>query len=347
MQSRLSVNHKLEIPELRVGTLDTLMALSDDLAKTNTMIEQVVNKIKRQVNETGGPAAVSSLKVDGLPAEVYLTRFKWDESKFPSRRPLKETVDKIIEIMARIEDDLKVKVSEYNTLKSQLNALARKQTGNLAVRDISTIVQPQHLVDSENLATLFVLVSKFAVAEWEASYEKLSNFVVPRSSRHITEDNDYVMMSVVLFKRVVDEFKAAARTKGYQVREYVAPAEGVEQGTAQLDTLKRDVDARKGSLETWCRTAFGEAFVAWIHIVTVRLFVEAILRYGLPPQFQAAVMAPAEKQDARLRAVLAGKFGDGKGAIWKDDGSGTGAGLAGDTEMFPYVSFSVNVTDAV
>ncbi len=40
--------------------------------------------------------------------EVYLTRFKWDEAKFPSRRPLKETVEKIIEIMARIEDDLKV-----------------------------------------------------------------------------------------------------------------------------------------------------------------------------------------------------------------------------------------------
>jgi V-type H+-transporting ATPase subunit C len=41
-------------------------------------------------------------------AEVYLTRFKWDEAKFPSRRPLKETVDKIMEIVARVEDDLKV-----------------------------------------------------------------------------------------------------------------------------------------------------------------------------------------------------------------------------------------------
>jgi hypothetical protein len=40
--------------------------------------------------------------------EVYLTRFKWDEAKFPSRRPLKETVEKIMEIVARVEDDLKV-----------------------------------------------------------------------------------------------------------------------------------------------------------------------------------------------------------------------------------------------
>lgn len=40
---------------------------------------------------------------------------------------------------------------------------------------------------------------------------------VPRSSRLVTEDNDYALVTVVLFKRVVDEFKASARAKGYQV----------------------------------------------------------------------------------------------------------------------------------
>lgn len=32
------------------------------------MVEVIVNKLKRQVNETGGTAAVSSLKVEGLPS---------------------------------------------------------------------------------------------------------------------------------------------------------------------------------------------------------------------------------------------------------------------------------------
>jgi len=41
---------------------------------------------------------------------------------------------------------------------------------------------------------------------------------VPRSSKVVAEDNDYVLVTVVLFKRVVDEFKASARVKGYQVR---------------------------------------------------------------------------------------------------------------------------------
>lgn len=40
---------------------------------------------------------------------------------------------------------------------------------------------------------------------------------VPRSTRRVAEDNDYVLMSVVLFKRVADDFKTAARVKGFQV----------------------------------------------------------------------------------------------------------------------------------
>ena len=73
---------------------------------------------------------------------------------------------------------MQVKTSEYNTLKSQVSSATRKQTGNLAVRDIALLVKPQHLVDSENLTTLFVVVSKFNLKEWETTYEKMCNYVV-------------------------------------------------------------------------------------------------------------------------------------------------------------------------
>jgi V-type H+-transporting ATPase subunit C len=46
------------------------------------------------------------------------------------------------------------------------------------VRDVNTLVKPQQVVDSENMTTLFVVVSKFAHKDWETSYEKMCNFVV-------------------------------------------------------------------------------------------------------------------------------------------------------------------------
>jgi hypothetical protein len=105
---QLSSNSKLDVPELRVGTLDTLMQLSDDMMKISNSVEAITSKIRRTVVELAGPDASASLKVENLPVEAYMTRFKWDESKFPTRRPLKESIDKIGEIMGHIEDDLKV-----------------------------------------------------------------------------------------------------------------------------------------------------------------------------------------------------------------------------------------------
>lgn len=69
-----------------------------------------------------------------------------------------------------------------------------------------------------------------------------------------------------------------------------------------------------------------QAFVVWAHMCVVRLFVEAILRYGLPPAFQAAVLQPYEKKEARLRGALAQAFGDGE--WWAAEERGRSAGGA-------------------
>eukprot|EP00878_Enallax_costatus_P006736 GHUV01007062.1.p1 GENE.GHUV01007062.1~~GHUV01007062.1.p1 ORF type:complete len:354 (+),score=90.62 GHUV01007062.1:158-1219(+) len=312
---QLSSNAKLEVPELRVGTIDTLLQHSDDLAKMSIGTEAIVAKIRRTITDVAGQSAIQTLKVENLPVESYLTRFRWDEPKFPLRRPVKETLDKITEILAHLEDDLKVKVSEYNTVKGQMNAAMRKAGGSLAVRDISAVVKPNQVIDSENLCTLFVVVSKYGVKEWETCYEKLCEFVVPRSSKHVAEDQDYVLMSVVLFRRVADDFKTAARVRGFQVKEYTPPPP--EQPDApssdmSLNQLKAEGQAKQQALEQWCRTAYGEAFSCYIHMAVIRLFVESILRYGLPPQFQAAVIKPLPKMEARLRTVLATTFGTGQ-----------------------------------
>ena len=51
-----SINFRFAIPELRVGTLDSLMVLSDDLVKVNALVESVVNKLRRQLFDMGSAA---------------------------------------------------------------------------------------------------------------------------------------------------------------------------------------------------------------------------------------------------------------------------------------------------
>jgi V-type H+-transporting ATPase subunit C len=42
---------KFEVPSLTVGTLDTLMTLSDEMAKTDSIVEQTVRKIEKTTAE--------------------------------------------------------------------------------------------------------------------------------------------------------------------------------------------------------------------------------------------------------------------------------------------------------
>ena len=53
-----------------------------------------------------------------------------------------------------------------------------------------------------------------------------------------------------------------------------------------------------------------------MHLIAIRMFVESILRYGLPPAYQAAVLIPVEKSEARLRVALNTAFGGGGCLDW-------------------------------
>lgn len=70
---------------------------------------------------------------------------------------------------------------DYNQLKGQASASARKQTGSLAVRDLSTIVKASDVTETENITTLFVVVGKHTKKDWLENYETLSDYVVRAS----------------------------------------------------------------------------------------------------------------------------------------------------------------------
>lgn len=78
-----------------------------------------------------------------------------------------------------------------------------------------------------------------------------------------------------------------------------------------------------------------------MHINAVRLFVESVLRYGLPPCFVAAVVKPTPKMEKRLRQVLDQTFGRTASSHWKEDAES--AAKAAE-EIHTYVSFNLDIT---
>ncbi|KAB2055936.1 hypothetical protein E1A91_A11G072200v1 [Gossypium mustelinum] len=338
--------YRFNIPNLRVGTLDSLLALSDDLFKLNTFIEGVSQKIRRQIEELERVSGLESnaLTVDGVPIDSYLTRFVWDEAKYPTMSPLREIVDGIHILVAKIEDDLKVRVAEYNNVRGQLNAINRKQSGSLAVRDLSNIVKPEDIITSEHLVTLLAVIPKYSQKDWLSSYETLTTYVVPRSSKKLYEDNEYALYTVTLFGRVADNFRTSARERGFQIRDFEYSPEAQESRKQELEKLVQDQDSLRSSLLQWCYTSYGEVFNSWMHFCALRIFAESILRYGLPPSFLACVLSPSTKGEKKVRSILEELCDSTNSTYWKtEDEGGAMAGLGGDADTYPYVSFTINI----
>jgi V-type H+-transporting ATPase subunit C len=277
------------------------------------------------------------LTVDGTPVSTYLTRFQWDESRYPVRRPLQETVSKLTENIGSIEDDLKVRANEYSQLKQQAQQVSRRASGSLALRDVSDLIRDEDIVRTDFMTTLLVAVPRSSSKSWFSKYEYFSDQVVPRSSKTIHEDNDYILVTAVVFHRKVDEFKANAREAGFSPRDFVPTSERSKSQAEEQREMEEQVEGKRAELEEWCKTSFGEAFGAQVHLYAIRLFVESVLRYGLPPAYLCALLMPHKRCERKLRQVLANHFGQQTSFYKRSEEDES------SEEVHPYVSLNVSL----
>uniref|UniRef100_A0A673KFJ1 V-type proton ATPase subunit C n=1 Tax=Sinocyclocheilus rhinocerous TaxID=307959 RepID=A0A673KFJ1_9TELE len=307
-QTNLSTNHKFNIPELKVGTLDVLVGLSDELAKLDSFVESVVRKVAQymaDVLEDSRDKVQENLLANGVDLVTYVTRFQWDMAKYPIKQSLKNISEIMSKQVSQIDNDLKARASAYNSLKGNLQSLERKNIGSLLTRSLADIVKKNDFVlDSEYLTTLLVVVPKTSYPDWQKTYETLSEMVVPRSTKLLFEDQDSGLFSVTLFRKAGDDFKHKARENKFMVRDFQYNEEEMKADKEEMTRLSTDKKKQFGPLVRWLKVNFSEAFIAWIHIKALRVFTESVLRYGLPVNFQAMLLQPNKKNVKKLREVL-------------------------------------------
>jgi V-type H+-transporting ATPase subunit C len=102
-------------------------------------------------------------------------------------------------------------------LKQQFQAANRKTGGSLAVKDLRSVVPKEAVVSTENLTTMIVTVANHSLNEFKANYETWSDMIVPRSALKIASDDEYTLMRVIVFRRMLDDFKTASRAQQCQV----------------------------------------------------------------------------------------------------------------------------------
>jgi V-type H+-transporting ATPase subunit C len=345
--------NRFKIPSLRVGSLDSLLTLSEDLGRKDQFFEGVVNKIARQLrdlyadtdyNEDDATGKILAINNTGL--DTYLAHFEWDEAKYRLNSPLKDVIDAVSATMTKIDEELRTKSASFQSVTQVIAAEKKKATGNLMVRDLSDLIKPEDAIDTDYLTTLFVVVNKTGAKEWLDEYETIVSDVVPRSSDLLFSDGEFNLYNVILFKKMADDFKTQARKKKWSVREFKFDAKAVEAGKEDLKKYEGKRDKQRRSLARWCRLNFAEAFTSWVHLKVIRTFIEAVLRFGLPAEFMSAVIEPARSSEAKLRRTLDSIYAK-LGSSYIDGGEDVDAAslLAGVTDKFyPYVWSKMSIS---
>ena len=357
-----------DVPKMKVGTLERLMAAGDSLAKTDSSVESVIRKIERAYEDVKDGL---ELRIENSDTLSYVKNFRWASAKYQANRSIDELVKVITQTVQKIDDELKEVSASYQESKHELNALQRKKGGNLMANLHEHIkkVDLSGFMDTEYLITLAVILPRNNEQEFLKSYENLApdavgygpaenrqsvlgSPVVPGSAKLLLQDNDgYMLYAVTILKMFQEDFTQACQKARYTVRDVVGGKkeendDDNEDSTpeARFANAEVEFDEARNQLRRWAQTHYGEAFVAWMHVKTIRVFVEAVLLYGLPVDFVAALIHPKKKSNEkkireRLSELFTSILGEDYGGTDMD--ASTLPNLPGaSSEYYPYVSFT-------
>ncbi|QLQ80111.1 hypothetical protein HG537_0D01110 [Torulaspora globosa] len=346
---------EFKIPEFKIGSLDSLIVESEELAKYDSQIGGSIAKI---VEILGGLSqantnAYKTVPINNVPVPEYLENFQWQTRKFKLDSSIKELMELISSEAAQLDADVRATYANYNNAKTNLAAAERKKTGDLSVKSLHDVVKPEDFImDSEYLTTILIAVPKSLKSDFEKSYETLAKNVVPGSAGIIAQDSEYILYNVHLFKKSVQEFSAKARERKFIPREFNYSEELIDQLKKEHDSAASLEQSLRVQLVRLAKTAYADCFINWFHIKALRVYVESVLRYGLPPHFTTKIIAVPPKNLSKCKAELIEAFGflsgnaftrDKQGKIVKQDSSLHQYAQLVDTEYEPFVIYVINL----
>ena len=92
------------------------------------------------------------------------------------------------------------------------------------------------------------------------------------------------------------------------VREFQFNEQEIAEEKRQKITLESHMKDQWGSLVRLLRVDFGDVFSAWMHLKVIRIFIESVLRYGIPPVYMTMLVhsqKSIKKVQQELSALVA------------------------------------------
>lgn len=122
------------------------------------------------------------------------------------------------------------------------------------------------------------------------SYETISPMVVPRSASLVASDKEFTLYAVTMFKKHSPEFLHKSREQKWVPRDFQWREGGREEEANEMKRIEAEEKRVWGETLRLGRTGWSESVMILVHVLVLRIFIETVLRYGLPLDFVSTLV---------------------------------------------------------
>lgn len=290
------------------------MKLNDALGKVDMGLEATLRKVEKQAFDLNPDI---ELKVENENGEYtrdqYITRFQWDNNKFNRSRSLMEIAHTLQERVKSIDGQIKQAMDQFHEANQQLSSLQKGKAGSYSSSDLSDFIYGKVSdkcfvpFDSVFLVNLLVIVPARKERDFLDNYvvedTKNDTHIVPGSAQFLElEDAERNRIyRVVLFQKFPDSTKPRS-IAGFPAKLFSYNEQKYEDDQKLIKELTIKRDHMGTVLEKRCKLLFGELYIACMHLKVMRVYIDGVLRFGIPPIFLMTFI----KTDQHEKRILKG-----------------------------------------
>jgi len=227
-------------------------------------------------------------------------------------------IDLLRKELLAVDDNVKARLAQYQSAKSNLSILERLRHGNLTTKSLLSLVDPSLLVqDSEFIETHLVVVPSNSAGDFITVYETLAPMVVPRSAFQVVQDPEHSLFAVSTFKKHSKDFLSACREHKWIPREFKPVTGAQDEEQRDFDRMRQAEIKARGEVLRLGKSEWSEVIKIWMHVLSLQVFVETVLRYGFPLEYTSHIIKTTPKSARKIKAMFDGYFENGESRRFK------------------------------
>lgn len=114
------------------------------------------------------------------------------------------------------------------------------------------------------------------------------------------KDKDNQCIRLVAYKPQVEDVQKYLRKMGYSSRIFNYNHQKYTEDKKQRQILREQLAQKTSKLTSTAQECYQELFTALMHLKILRVFIDGVLRFGIPPTFYIGLVIPKKGEERKI-----------------------------------------------